>query len=164
VRNSDFIDNFKHGSHPCLTWCDHAVYIGRAAHLRVERSRFIGTRQGHSIKSRAARTDVIGCTIADGPDGTSSFLVDAPNGGTLIVRGNALEKGPRSENRTTAIAIGEEGVTQPTPRIVVADNSFRNDGDHETALVWNRTRTPAQLRGNRLSGPVIPLVGPGSVR
>jgi Right handed beta helix region len=163
VRNSDFIDNNK-GGHRCTNWCDHAVYIGAADLLRVEHSRFIGTRQGHSIKSRATRTEVIGCTITDGADGSSSYLIDAPNGGTLIVRDNTLEKGPRSENRTTAIAIGEEGMTQPTPRIVVADNSFRNDGDHETAFVWNRTDTPAQLSGNRVSGPVIPLVGPGSVR
>jgi Right handed beta helix region len=164
VRNSSFIDNFKSGSHHCTTWCDHALYVGPADLLRVEHSRFFGTRQGHSVKSRAARTEVIGCTVADGPDGTSSYLIEAPNGGALIVRGNTLEKGPRSENRTAAIAIGAEGVRHPTPQIVIADNSFRNDGDYETAFVWNLTDIPAKLSGNRISGSVVPLVGPGGVQ
>jgi hypothetical protein len=78
--------------------------------LRVENSHFSNsnTRQGHSIKSRALSTEVIGCTITDGPDGTSSYLIEAPNGGALIVRGNSLEKGPKSENHKAAIAIGAE--------------------------------------------------------
>jgi len=74
---------------------------------------------------RAKRTEVIGCTITDGPDGTSSYLIEAPNGGALIVRDNTLEKGPKSENHTTAIAIGAEGVTNPTPEITITNNNFR---------------------------------------
>jgi Right handed beta helix region len=164
VRNSLFKDNFK-GGHRCVSWCDHAVYIGRADLLRVENSRFSGTRQGHSIKSRARRTEVIGCTIADGPTGTSSYLIDAPNGGALVVRNNTLEKGPRSENHKAAIAIGEEGVTHPTPEIAIADNSFRNDDrQYPVAFVWNVTGTPARLNGNKLDGPVVVLVGEGTTQ
>ncbi|HTV89598.1 MAG TPA: hypothetical protein VME41_11335 [Stellaceae bacterium] len=163
VRDSLFIDNDK-GGFRCKTWCDHAVYIGDADLLRVVRSRFFGTREGHSIKSRAVRTEVAGCTIEDGPNGTSSYLIDIPNGGAVVVRGNTMEKGPNSSNPADAIAIGEEGVTHPTPQIVVAGNIFRNDNDHETVFVWNRTRTPAVLSGNRLSGPVIAVRGAGSLR
>lgn len=159
IRNSDFERNgFCGGS------CAHGMYVGQADLLHVEHSRFTGTRQGHSIKSRAARTEVIDCEIADGPDGTSSYLIDVPNGGALIVRGNALEKGPKAENHITAIAIGEEGVTHPTPEITIINNTFRNDGDYETALVWNVTATPAELTGNKLSGSVVPLKGDGSAR
>lgn len=159
IRNSVFNGDGRLGR----VW-GHAVYIGPADLVRVENSRFFATRQGHSIKSRAQRTEVIDCTIADGPTGTSSYLIDAPNGGTLVVRGNTLEKGPLSDNNRDAIAIGEEGVTHPTPEIAIADNSFRYDGDHEPVFVWNRTRTPARLSSNRLSGPVIPLLGPGTVQ
>ncbi len=132
--------------------------------LRVENSHFSNTRQGHSIKSRALRTEVIGCTITDGPEGTSSYLIEAPNGGAVIVRDNTLEKGPKSENHNAAIAIGAEGVTHPTPEITITNNSLRNDGNYETALVWNLTATPATLMGNKLSGSVIPLKGDGSVQ
>jgi hypothetical protein len=119
--------------------------------VRVENSRFSNTRQAHSIKSRAKRTEVIGCTIADGPDGTSSYLIEAPNGGALIVRDNRLEEGPKSENHTAAISIGVEGVTNPTPEITVTNNNFRNDGNYQTTLVVNVTATPATLKGNKLA-------------
>src|SRR5262249_25899839 len=108
IRNSDFD---KNGT--CAGACAHGIYIGHVDLLRVENSHFSDTRQAHSIKSRALRTEVTGCTIVDGPDGTSSFLIEIPNGGALIVRDNTLEKGAKSENHTAAIAIGAEGVSHP---------------------------------------------------
>ena len=57
-------------------------------------------------------------------DGTASYLVEAPNGGSLIVRGSTLEKGPQAQNHTAAIIIGDEGVTQPTPEITIENNTF----------------------------------------
>jgi hypothetical protein len=159
IRNSDFEQNGFCGGN-----CAHALYIGEVDLLLVENSRFSDTRQGHSIKSRALRTEVTGCNIADGPNGTSSYLIDIPNGGALIVKGSTLEKGPKSENHTAAIAIGAEGVTHPTPEISITDNTFRNDGDYPTTLVWNVTATPAILKGNKLSGRVIPLKGDGSAQ
>ena len=158
IRNSDFDSNGF-----CGEACAHAIYANHVDLLHIEHSRFINTRQAHSIKSRAARTEVINCDISDGPEGTSSYLIDVPNGGTVIVADNKLEKGPKAENHNTAIAIGEEGVTQPTPEISVTHNAFRNDGDYNTAFVWNLTATSAQLTGNTLSGSVIPLKGDGSV-
>jgi hypothetical protein len=160
IRNSDFDRNGI-----CAGACAHGIYMtGEVDLLRVENSRFSNTRQAHSIKSRGLRTEVIGCTITDGPEGTSSYLIEAPNGGALIVRDNTLEKGPKSENHKAAIAIGAEGVTHPTPEINVTNNNFRNDGNYETALVWNLTATPARLKGNKLSGSAIPLNGDGSVQ
>jgi len=159
VRNSEFLRN---GS--CRTACAHGIYAGRIAMLRVEHSRFLETREGHHIKSRAARTEVIGCDIADGPRGTASYLIDIPNGGAVMLRGNTMEKGPQTGNQTAAIMIGAEGVSLATPAIVVADNRFRNDGTVRTTFVENRTGTPAQLSNNRLTGPVDPLKGPGTVR
>ncbi|TMJ52452.1 MAG: hypothetical protein E6G90_09865 [Alphaproteobacteria bacterium] len=159
IRNSDFDRNGT-----CAGACAHGIYIGDVDLLRVENSRFSNTRQAHSIKSRAVRTEVVGSTIVDGPEGTSSYLIEAPNGGALIVRDNTLEKGPKSENHKAAIAIGAEGVTRPTPEITVTNNNFRNDGDYETALVWNLTATRATLKGNKLAGSVIPLSGDGSVQ
>jgi len=158
ILNSDF-----EGNGLCAPVCAHGLYIGAADILHVEHSRFFDTRQGHSIKSRAMRTEVTDCNIADGPDGTSSYLIDAPNGGAVVIHNNTLEKGPRSENRNAAIAIGEEGVTHPTPEISVTNNSFQNDGDFQTAFVWNATTAQAVLSGNKLSGQAIPLRGQGTV-
>jgi hypothetical protein len=79
------------------------------------------------------------------------------------VRDNSLEKGPKAENHTAAIAIGAEGVTHPTPEITLTNNNLRNDGDYETALLWNLTATPATLKGNQFSGSVIPLKDDGGL-
>ena len=147
IRNSDFDTNGIAGG----------IYLENIDLLRVENSHFSNTRQGHSIKSGALRTEVIGCTITDGPEGTSSYLIEIPNGGALIVRDNTLEKGPRSENHKAAIEIGAAGVTHPTPEITITNNNFQNDGDYETALLWNFTTTTATLNANKLSGSVVPL-------
>jgi hypothetical protein len=159
VRHSTFIRNGF-----CENACAHGIYAGRIASLQVQDSTFLRTRDGHSIKSRAARTEVVGCTIEDGPEGTSSYLVEAPNGGAVLVRGNTMEKGPMSGNHTAAIVVGSEGVDQPTPEITVQDNRFTNDGDHRTAFVYNLTATEATLRGNTLRGPIDALRGDGSSR
>lgn len=159
VRDSAFLHNGA-----CVHACAHGIYAGHIALLRVEHSRFFETWVAHHIKSRAARTEVTGCDIADGAQGTSSYLIDISNGGAVSVRGNTLEKGPRTSNQTAAIMIGAEGVTQPTPEITVENNNFRNDGQAQTIFVNNLTATAARLQGNRLAGPVVPLRGNGTVQ
>lgn len=159
VRDSVFVRDGV-----CAIACAHGIYAGHIARLVVERSRFAAIREGHAIKSRARATEVRDCDIADGAEGTSSYLIDVPNGGAVAILRNRLEKGPHTENQGTAIAIGEEGASNPAAPIVVTDNVFRNDGPVAAAFVRNRTTLPAALRDNRLSGRVIPLAGPGTVQ
>jgi hypothetical protein len=159
VRDSVFL---RDGA--CIGACAHGLYANRVARLLVERTRFAATRQGHHVKSRALATDITDCDIADGPDGTASYLIDIPNGGAVAILRNRLEKGPRTENRSSAIMIGEEGEKNPTPAITVAGNDFRNESGAATVFVRNRTATPAALGGNTLTGPVTPLAGPGTVQ
>jgi hypothetical protein len=158
VRNSVFDRNGA-----CDGACAHGLYVGNLDLLQVEQTSFIGTKRGHHIKSRALRTEVTGCTIQDGPDGTASYEIEIPNGGSAVVRGNTIEKGPKAENHAGVIVIGVEGVTHPTREIIVENNTFQNDGPWQTIFVNNQTATEAQLRGNQLSGPVNPLRGDGHV-
>ena len=158
IRNSDFVRNGT-----CEQACAHGIYINQSALVRVENSRFSDTREGHSIKSRAARTEVIGTTIIDGPNATASYLIDVPNGGSVVVRDSTFEKGPQAQNRSGAIMIGVEGVNQPTREIVIENNTFRNAGSYDTFFVVNATATEAVLRGNRISGRAKPLRGDGEV-
>ena len=159
VSDSEFLGN---GS--CAgSGCAHGIYAGAIALLQVERSRFFETQAGHHIKSRALRTEVLDCDLADGADGTSSYAIDVPNGGAVLVRGTRIQKGPRSENRSAAIMIGAEGVTHPTPGIVIERNQFTVEGDYSAYLADNRSVTPALLRGNTLHGSALGLRGPGSV-
>jgi hypothetical protein len=156
VRDSEFLRNGA-----CDAACAHGIYAGHIALLRVERSRFFETKVAHSIKSRAERTEVVDCDIADGQKGTSSYQIEVPNGGSVVVTGSRIQKGPLSQNHTAAIMIGAEGVTQPTREITITGNTFRNDGDYPTAFVDNLTATEAQLKGNTYSGTVKPLLGDG---
>jgi len=159
VRNSEFRRNGV-----CNPACAHGIYVNALKLLRIENSKFFDTRQAHHIKSRAARTEVIGCEIVDGPTGTASYMIDIPNGGSLVVQNSTLEKGPKAENRSTAIVLGEEGVTQPTREITITNNTFRNAGSYSTYFVTNTTATDAILKGNRISGKVEPLKGDGEVQ
>ncbi len=160
ISDSEFIGN---GTCEGKGGCAHGIYINNYALLRVERSRFAGTHEGHHIKSRAQRTEIVGCDLADGATGTASYAIDLPNGGAALVRGNRIEKGPRADNQGAAIMIGAEGVTRATPEIAVEGNTLTVDGGYRPALVVNRTATPARLTGNTLGGGAIALQGPGTV-
>jgi hypothetical protein len=152
VRDSEF-----RGNGTCRLACAHGIYAGHVDALVVERSRFSGTHEGHHVKSRARTTTVAGCMMEEGTDGAASYLIDVPNGGAVLIAGNRMSKGPRSSNPSTAISIGAEGATNPTPSIVVRDNWFVNRQPVPTVFVRNLTGTPAVLQDNRLEGAVVPL-------
>jgi hypothetical protein len=158
IIDSEFIGNGK-----CAAYCAHGIYVNNIALLHVENSTFFDTHVGHHIKSRAQRTELIGNKITDGEDGTASYLVDVPNGGTLLMENNTLEKGPNASNHSAAIVIGAEGVTQPTGELVIRNNRFTNDLPQQTIFVRNLTATEAMLTGNVLAGKVTALAGDGSV-
>jgi hypothetical protein len=161
VRNSEFDHN---GACEEGEGCAHGIYVNHIALLRIEHSRFFDTQIAHHIKSRAARTEIVDSQIVDGPDGTASYLVDIPNGGSLLMSGNVLEKGPKNQNHSAAIIIGEEGVSQSTDALLFQHNTFTNDGP-PTSFVKNLTAAPAQLIGNVLKGGgVMPLIGNGTTR
>lgn len=159
VRDSEFV---KNGG--CFPSCAHGIYANHLELVRVERSKFSNTQQAHHIKSRALRTEVIDNTISDGDEGTASYEIDIPNGGNLLVRGNTIQKGPRAENHTSAVMIGEEGVEQPSRELLIENNVFKNAGDYDTYFVVNMTATEAVLRGNKFSGRVTALKGDGAVQ
>jgi hypothetical protein len=160
VRNSYF-----EGNGTCIAACGHGIYAGHLGLLRVEKSEFVGQHEGHHVKSRALRTELVDNTIHDGPAGNASYLVDVPNGGDVLITGNALEKGPNAKNHSAAIVIGEESEKRganPTSEIRIENNSFRNDLPNATTFVRNLSSTAAALRGNKLEGSVKPLDGPGN--
>lgn len=144
--------------------CAHGIYIGAVGALVIRRSRFEATRVCHHVKSRAARTEITDSAILDTPEGRASYLVDIPNGGEVLLRGNLFRKGPGSGNAGTIVALGFEGVRLATPRLRILDNRVENLMPRGTTFVANRTTTPAELAGNVLGARIEPLAGPGSAR
>jgi hypothetical protein len=156
IVNSEFSKNGK-----CAAACAHAIYVGHIALLQVVNSHMTETRSGHFVKSRAARTEITGTTIEDGPDGTSSYLVEIPNGGSLVMSNDVLEKGPNCENHGAAIVIGAEGVTQRTSEITIRNSKFTNDQQIGTIFVRNLTATEADISNMVVKGRVTMLEGDG---
>jgi hypothetical protein len=155
IKNSVF-----RGNGNCIAACAHGIYIGRIALLRVENCTFQEQHVGHHIKSRAARTEIVNNSVQDGPNGSASYLVDLPNGGSALISGNLFEKGPRSSNKRTAIAIGAEGESNPAGEIVVEDNRFFNETGAAAAFVRNFTARPVTLQRNQFTGDVTPVGTP----
>jgi hypothetical protein len=154
IRGSYFSGNGN-----CIAACAHGIYINHVALLKVENSEFVAQHVGHHIKSRAARTEVTNNFVHDGPNGSASYLVDLPNGGSALISGNRFEKGPLSQNRQTAISIGAETTLPQNPPgdIVIENNEFSNDTGRTTAFVRNYTDILPKLSGNRFSGAVVPV-------
>jgi hypothetical protein len=162
VTNSTFD---KNGTCVSSSGCAHAIYAGHVAKLDVENSTFTNTQAGHHIKSRANETVVVGNNIKDTATGTSSYLIDVPNGGKVTITGNTLQKGAKSTNSMTALALGEEGATNPAGTMLIANNTFQNDFSKTQNFVWNKTGSSAlQVSGNVLKGYATKtLNGPGTV-
>jgi Right handed beta helix region len=158
IRNSAFTGNGK-----CDPDCAHGIYIGAIDSLGVAGCVFLQQNEGHHIKSRALHTEIVGNTIKDGPVGTASFAVDVPDGGSLILRNNVIEKGPRAENHIAAVSIGEESQRNPTSELIIERNTFINDYNGPTTFVRNHTTVSARLSGNTLTGTVTALSGRGTV-
>jgi len=183
VQNSQFLDNedgilaggpptsvvrieytLFRGNGSCEGACAHALYIGkRIARLEVTGCVFLETHVGHDIKSRARATLVRDSRIESGATGTSSYLIELPNGGDGAILNNQLHKGANSQNKEVAISIGTEDGRNPANELVIRGNRFTSDLPESVRFVRNLTQTPARLTGNTLIGKVIPLEGPGTV-
>lgn len=87
----------------------HNLYIGDVAKLTVNASFFHEAKIGHNLKSRARETVIENSYFMDGPQGTSSYLAEFPNGGAVYLRGNLFHKGPNADN-SIAISHGAEGL------------------------------------------------------
>jgi hypothetical protein len=157
IINSEFIDN---GS--CQLSCAHALGVGRVGLLRVIKSRFSATKLAHNISSAALRNELIDDIIEDGPDGTSSFLVDMPIGGTLLLSNNILEKGSRTSNASAAIMIGSGVTLQPTLELIITGNHFVNDTNGVPSFLVNWSFTRPVLDKNTFIGDVTSVSTSGA--
>ncbi|WP_322921283.1 right-handed parallel beta-helix repeat-containing protein [Nocardioides renjunii] len=154
----------------------HNVYIGAVRSLTVTGSWLSGADTGHELKSRAARTTIVGNRISDG-DSTASYSIDLPNGGRALVAGNVVVQGPASEN-PAVVSYGAEGLTHPSRTLWVVNNTFVNQRSSGTYVAvaegasahlrnnllvgaGDLTSGPADARGNRRVGPAG-FVAPGS--
>lgn len=155
IVNSKFINN----GNPNIGYFQHAVYVNKAGSLTVSNSLFCGQLIGHNVKSRAAVTMVENNVLYDGAGdatlgcraGSTSFAVDAPNGGAFTVSANRLVQGKASQNYKI-VAYGEEGLAYANNNFLVSNNSFTSSGTPSATAIYNPHCIPAQLQNNAFAG------------
>ena len=150
ILDSEFDENGK-----CAPRCVAAVSVGAITLLRVESSVFKATNAGDHLLSAALRTELIGNSIADGATGTARYLVALPYGGSLIMRDNILEKGPKSRDPDAAIVVMAGLGSQAVNELTFAGNHFTNDTGTSVSFVRNWTGQDAAVDNNTLSGNTV---------
>ena len=86
----------------------HNLYIGQVRSFTLRFCSSHHERTGHLVKSRAQASSILYNRLMDEADGTSSYVIDLPNGGRSVVIGNIIHHGPRAENGL-AVSYGAEG-------------------------------------------------------
>ncbi len=151
---------------------EHAIYaFGRS--LAVSNSTFCGTVGGHDIKSRTAVTTVTNSTLYDGAQdlqnavcntGSSSYALDAPNGGQVTVNGTSFIQGDASPNHAI-VSYGEEGLLYALNALVIQNSAFTSTlpgiGIQEPLANASTCPVPVQL-SNTTFRPGVTQVSPSS--
>jgi hypothetical protein len=157
ILDSQFIENGQCYSNHCTG----ALTIGGIASLNIRHCFFWGTKGGDHILSKARRTELTDSRIADGLAGTAAYLVDLPGGGSLIMRGNQLEKGLHSGHPGIAVKVMAGFGAQPVSNLVFELNHLRTDTNGKLVFVSNWSGLGAQMSGNSFQGAVVPISSAG---
>jgi hypothetical protein len=120
--------------------------VGRTHNLYIDEGgatgdrlvfRYNSTRHasiGHLLKTRARENWILYNRIMDENEGTSSYAIDAPNGGLTYVIGNLIQQGLGTDN-STVVAYGAEGLSSGrTHALYVVNNTMVNDRGSGTFL------------------------------
>ncbi len=129
----------------------HGIYIGNVDRLNVRASFFHEAKVGHNLKSRAKQSFIENSYFMDGPTGTSSYLLDFPDGGVVSLRGNLVQKGPNADN-TISVAYGMERNTYAENTITLAHNTLTNTMGRGTFVAVAGFTQWVTLTGNLFAG------------
>ncbi|HYV47989.1 MAG TPA: hypothetical protein VFA20_24180, partial [Myxococcaceae bacterium] len=146
IENSEFSSNGAGDGY------SHNIYVSsptRRFEMRASYSH--DSSVGHLVKSRARENWLLYNRLTT-EQGTTSYEVDLPNGGTSVLVGNLIEQGPNGQNNTV-ISFGEEGIpADHADDLYVVNNTVVN---HLSAgnFIWdNNAATPVVIRNNILWG------------
>jgi hypothetical protein len=147
IKNSKFENNGMNKS----TGYGHDIYISPTSSFSLINSLIIHAKLGgHEVKSRAARTDIEGTTIAT-LGGEDSRDIDACNGGELILINNVIEKGPGSQN-SDLIAYAAEAFTPTFKNSITATANIVIDDKNQGTLITLFKVPALSITNNQLVG------------
>jgi hypothetical protein len=169
IENSRFVDNevaILASDHPgamleikdsrfsgngtCRATCLSALSVGAVAILRIENSIFMGNKGRDTIRSLAARTELIGNEIQEGAAATG-YLVELPDGGSLVLERNSLHWHSGDTRADAAVFAAAGCGAPPTEQLTVRNNVVRDgSGGNGAVLLLNWTGREAMTGGNKL--------------
>ena len=130
----------------------HNLYIGEIGKLVVKRCYLHEAVVGHDLKSRALESEVTDNRIADEASGNSSYEVEFPNGGKVLLAFNVIQKGNRAQNYTL-VSYGAEGLRPSVNAFSAKGNTFISRRDAGARFIYIAPGDVAiDLIGNTFSG------------
>lgn len=131
----------------------HNMYIGHVGKFTLKGCYTHHAKVGHNVKSRAAVNHILYNRIEDGADGTASYELDLPNGGTSYVIGNVIQQGPATQN-PTLLAFREEGGATENPGLdlYVVNNTFVDQRKPAGLFIRVNSTTAAVIKNNVFYG------------
>lgn len=139
----------------------HNIYIGAIRKFTLQYSYSHGALVGHEVKTRALENYILYNRIMDEVDGTASYTVDIPNGGTSYLIGNLLQQGPDTQN-PTIVSYAAEGGKNPDQHLYVVNNTLVNDRPSGGTFLNVYGSVPAVMKNNIFVGAGTAYNGPGS--
>ncbi|MCA9522545.1 MAG: right-handed parallel beta-helix repeat-containing protein [Myxococcales bacterium] len=131
----------------------HNLYINHVKRLTFQFNYSHHAKIGHNLKSRAYENVIQYNRIMDEGDGTSSYAIDLPNGGTAIILGNLIQQGAQTDN-STMVSFGAEGLSNPLQALYVVHNTLVNDRPSGGNFLFVKTPLgTVQIVNNIFMGP-----------
>lgn len=141
----------------------HNLYIGAVRRFTLQFCSSHHVKVGHLVKSRAQTNFILYNRLEDGADGTSSYVIDLPNGGQSFIIGNLLQHGRRAENGTV-ISYAAEGAKNAVQELYVVNNTCLQQRSPAGSFLRVVGQAPTvRVINNLIVGTPTVLSGPGLV-
>lgn len=152
--NSDILIEYSHfARNGAGDGFSHNIYINHIRTFTLQYCYVHDTPVGNNVKSRANTNFIYYNRIMDEDDGTSSYLVDLPNGGRCFLLGNVMQQGEFATN-SIAVAFGQEGLSNPQQAFFAVHNTIVNQKNSPNATFFKINENPDSvwLINNVLAG------------
>ncbi len=153
--NSDiFIENSEFANNGYGDGYSHNMYINHVHSFTLWFCNSHNAKVGHCVKSRAQNNFILYNRIMDETDGTSSYLINLPNGGRTLIIGNVCMKGTLSQG-SALLDYGSEGYSNIKNELYVINNTWCNRKPNAQFYHVYNGASAVYFRNNLFAGPGI---------
>lgn len=141
----------------------HNIYIGKIKSFTLRYCWSHRAVIGHLVKSRAEENFIICNRLTDEQDGSSSYVIDLPDGGRSFIIGNVIQHGPKAENGV-AVSYAAEGAANAVQELYVVNNTCVNQRAAGGKFLRVAGKSPlVKVVNNLVTGTKTVLDGNGSL-